>query len=53
VWRGQIDTAFDLLERAYQQRDAGIALLQAIVGLSEVRKDPRYRELLRKKNFPE
>ena len=26
---------------------------QALVGLSEVRKDPRYKVLLRKMNFPE
>jgi TolB-like protein/Tfp pilus assembly protein PilF len=51
VWRGQIDTAFEWLERAYQQHDAAIALLQAIFGISEVRKDPRYKELLRKMNF--
>lgn len=53
AWRGQIDKAFEWLERAYQQRDAGIAQLQAIFVLSEVRKDPRYKELLRKMNFPE
>jgi TolB-like protein/Tfp pilus assembly protein PilF len=52
VWRDQVDTAFEWLERAYQQHDAGIALLQAMFGLSEVRKDPRYKELLGKMNFP-
>jgi len=52
VWRDQIDKAFEWLDRAYQQRDGGLALLQAIFGLSEVRKDPRYKELLRKMNFP-
>jgi TolB-like protein/Tfp pilus assembly protein PilF len=53
VWRGQSDTAFEWLERAYQQRDSGIAQLQALFGISEVRKDPRYAKLLRKMNFPE
>jgi TolB-like protein/Tfp pilus assembly protein PilF len=53
VWRGQMDNAFEWLERAYQQRDAAIAQIQAIFGLSEVRKDPRYQELLGKMNFPE
>ena len=53
AWRGKIDKVFEWMERAYQQRDAGLALLQAITGLSEVRKDPRYKLLLRKMNFPE
>lgn len=53
VWRSQIDTAFAWLQRAYEQRDAGIAQLQALFGISEMRKDPRYAQLLRKMNFPE
>jgi len=51
VWHGQIDEAFEWLERSYQQRDGGLTVLQAMVGFSEVRKDPRYAELLRKMNF--
>jgi TolB-like protein/Tfp pilus assembly protein PilF len=53
VWCGQIDNAFEWLERAYQQRDAAIAQIQAVIGLSELRKDPRYNELLLKMNFPQ
>jgi TolB-like protein/Tfp pilus assembly protein PilF len=53
VWHGQIDKTFEWLDRAYQKRDGGLTLLQAIVGFSEVRKDPRYDELLRKMNFPQ
>jgi TolB-like protein/Tfp pilus assembly protein PilF len=53
VWHGQVDKTFEWLDRAYQKRDGGLTLLQAIVGFSEVRKDPRYKQLLRKMNFPE
>ena len=53
AWRDQIDQVFEWLERAYQQRDGGLTVLQAIFGLPKVRKDPRYKELLRKMNFPE
>ena len=52
VWHGQIDKTFEWLDRAHQKRDGGLTLLQAIVGFSDVRKDPRYEESLRKMNFP-
>jgi TolB-like protein/Tfp pilus assembly protein PilF len=53
VWRGQIDAAFEWLARAYEKRDGGLTVLQVVVGFSEVRRDPRYKELLRKMHFPE
>jgi TolB-like protein/Tfp pilus assembly protein PilF len=53
VWRRQIDNAFEWLERAYQQRDAAIAQIQSVFGLSEMRRDPRYTELLLRMNFPQ
>ena len=53
AWLNQLDKAFEWLERSYQQRDAGLAVLQVIFGLSEVRKDLRYKQLLGKMNFPE
>jgi tetratricopeptide (TPR) repeat protein len=52
VWCGQIDNSFVWLERAFQQRDAAIAQIRSVFGLSEMQRDPRYSELLLKMNFP-
>jgi TolB-like protein len=54
VWRGEIDSAFDWLERAYQQRDPPLGLIQfTLKHLSGLSSDPRYKLLLRKMNFPD
>jgi serine/threonine-protein kinase len=48
AFRGEVDLAFEWLERAYDQRDGGLSdikfdrLLQRLVG------DPRYKAFLRK-----
>ena len=54
AYRGQTDLAFQWLDRAYAQRDPGLAsyikgdpLLENIMG------DPRYRAMLRKLKLPE
>jgi TolB-like protein/Tfp pilus assembly protein PilF len=53
AFRGEDDLAFEWLERAYDQRDGGVAqikrdpLLRGLVG------DPRYKALLRKLKLPE
>ncbi|MFZ0007945.1 MAG: TIR domain-containing protein [Steroidobacteraceae bacterium] len=52
AWRGEADSAFGWLERAYRQRDAALSLLIIEPGLSGVRGDPRFKALLRKMNFP-
>jgi TolB-like protein/Tfp pilus assembly protein PilF len=52
AWRGEVDTGFAWLERAYQQRDGMLGLLQCEPGLRGVQSDPRYQALLRKMNFP-
>jgi TolB-like protein/Tfp pilus assembly protein PilF len=53
AFRGEADLAFEWLERAYAQRDGGIAeikgdpLMRGLVG------DPRYKAFLRKLKLPE
>ena len=53
AFRGEADLAFEWLERAYDQRDAGVSeikgdrLMRGIVG------DPRYKAFLRKLKLPE
>ena len=53
AYRGEVDLAFEWLERAYDQRDGGIAelkgdrLMRGLVG------DPRYKAFLRKLKLPE
>ena len=47
-WRGDIDRAFEWLERAYAQRDGGLTELKISARLRPLRGDPRWRELLKK-----
>jgi TolB-like protein len=53
AWRGERDKAFEWLERAYVQRDVGLAWLKIDSGSRMLRDDPRFRALLRKMNLPE
>jgi TolB-like protein/DNA-binding winged helix-turn-helix (wHTH) protein/Tfp pilus assembly protein PilF len=50
--RGDADKAFQWLDRAYQQHDAGMRDLKIDPWLRGVRGDPRYAELLKKMNLP-
>jgi len=50
--RGDADRAFQWLNRAYEQRDAGMRNLKIDPLLLPIRDDPRYVELLRKMNLP-
>jgi TolB-like protein/DNA-binding winged helix-turn-helix (wHTH) protein len=50
--RGDADRAFQWLNRAYEQRDAGMRNLKIDPLLQRIRNDPRYGELLRKMNLP-
>ncbi len=52
AWRGEKDKAFEWLERAYRQRDGGLADLKGDLQLAALRSDPRYVAMLRKLNFP-
>ena len=53
AFRGEADLAFEWLERAYKQRDGGVAdikgdrLMRGLIG------DPRYKAFLRKLKLPE
>ena len=53
AYRGEIDLAFEWLERAYDQRDGGVTeiksdrLMRGLVG------DPRYKAFLKKLKLPE
>jgi adenylate cyclase len=53
AWRGEKDKAFEWLERAYEQRDGGLAEIKGDQLLANLRGDPRYVALLRKMNLPE
>lgn len=49
---GNKDAAFEALERAWKNRDAGLTGLKTDPYLDPLRNDPRYAALLRKMNFP-
>ena len=53
AWRGERDAAFECLERAYAQRDAGLTRMRGDPMLAPLRDDPRYAALVRKLNFPD
>jgi serine/threonine protein kinase len=46
AYRGEIDSAFQWLERAYRQRDPGMQLVRADPLLQNLRKDARYKAVL-------
>jgi serine/threonine protein kinase/Tfp pilus assembly protein PilF len=52
AYRGEPDKAFNWLERAYRQRDAGLASMKGDPLLRNIRKDPRYVELMKKMKLP-
>ena len=45
---GNLDRAFEALERAYQARSAGLIYLHLDPGYEPLRGDPRYKELVRR-----
>jgi TolB-like protein/Tfp pilus assembly protein PilF len=49
---GKNDDAFHWLETAYHTRAAAIAYLKVDAQLDKLRSDPRFRELMRRMNFP-
>jgi len=49
---GEKDQAFSYLEKAYQDRDFMLNLLQIEPAFDPLRSDPRFQELLRRMNFP-
>ena len=52
AWRGETGRAFEWLDRAWKQRDAGLRYLKIDPLLRKVRGDPRYAALLRKQKLP-
>ena len=53
AFRGETDLAFDWLDRAYRQRDAGLTEILGDQLLRGIVRDPRYKALLRKIKLPE
>jgi TolB-like protein/tetratricopeptide (TPR) repeat protein len=52
AWRGERNTAFEWLERAYRQQDNGLLATKTDPLLASLRSDPRLPVFLRKMNFP-
>jgi TolB-like protein/lipoprotein NlpI len=52
AYRGESDKAFAWLDRAYRQRDGGLTLVKVDPLLKNLRRDPRYSNLLMKMHFP-
>jgi tetratricopeptide (TPR) repeat protein len=52
AFRNQSDEAFEWLDRAYGQRNAGLIQTKVDPLLKSLRHDPRYTALLKKLNFP-
>jgi adenylate cyclase len=53
AFRGEVDSAFVWLDRAYQQKDPGIANVKFDPYMRELRTDPRFTELLHKMKLTE
>ena len=49
---GQNNQVIEGLERAYQDRNVDLALLQVIAGSEQARSDPRFQDVLRCMDFP-
>lgn len=52
AFRGESDKAFEWLERAYEQRDAGLPEIKTDPLVTSLRHDPRYTALLKKMRLP-
>jgi TolB-like protein/Tfp pilus assembly protein PilF len=53
AFRGEADSAFEWLDRAYSQRDAGLVSIKADPLLRPIQADTRYKALLRKMHLSE
>ena len=51
AWRGEIDRAFEWLERAYAQRDPGLAMTSSDPFFRPLQGDPRWPPFLKKMGF--
>jgi TolB-like protein/class 3 adenylate cyclase/Tfp pilus assembly protein PilF len=52
TWRGERDRVFEWLERAYTQRDPGLAMTSSDPFFRPVHDDPRWLPFLKKMGFP-
>ncbi len=52
AYRGDDDKAFEWLERAYKQRDGGLAMMEGDPLLKSIEKDPRYKVFMNKMKLP-
>ena len=52
AFRGESDKAFEWLERAYAQRDGGLAEIEGNPMLKSLEADPRYKPFLEKMRLP-
>ncbi len=52
AFRGETDQAFEWLERAYSQRDSGLAQIKGDPLLKSLEHDPRYDAFLRRMHLP-
>ena len=53
AWRGEKDHAFEWLDRAYDQQDAGMPRLRYDPTLASLHDDPRFAALVKKMGFAE
>jgi TolB-like protein/DNA-binding winged helix-turn-helix (wHTH) protein len=53
AYRGEVEQAFQWLDRAHAQHDPGLMWFKTDLKLKSLRKDPRCAELLKKLNLPE
>ena len=49
---GEVDRAFQWLQKAYVQHDGGMFLVMVDPLLKNLKPDPRYKDLLKKMNLP-
>jgi tetratricopeptide (TPR) repeat protein len=53
AFRGELDSAFAWLDRAYEERESDMYFIKGDPLLDNLVPDPRYKALLRKMNLPE
>jgi TolB-like protein len=53
AYRGEVDQAFNWLDKAYMRRDNGLTNFTRDPFLRNIQGDPRYKAFLRRMNFPE
>jgi hypothetical protein len=52
AFRGESEKSFEWLERAYKQRDSGLADIKVDPLMKSLRQDSRYAEILKKMRLP-